>query len=102
MIARGALDYPLIQARAAELGLTEPVFTELVGASLDTLRSDHGQRTTSLTVLVRLARLLELSFDELVLTDASSALQLDHSLALRPCLVAAASRHENCRTCVPS
>ncbi|MDI5978244.1 hypothetical protein [Amycolatopsis magusensis] len=73
VIARVALNYPLIHARAAELGLTEPVFTELVGTSLATLRSDHSQRTLSLTMLVRLARLLEISLDELVLTDAVPA-----------------------------
>jgi hypothetical protein len=46
------------------------VFTELVGVSLPTLRSDHGQRTISLSMLVRPARLLEISLDEFVLTDA--------------------------------
>jgi hypothetical protein len=70
VIARVALNYPLIRARAAELGLAEPVFTELVGVSLATLRSDHGQRTISLSMLVRPARLLEISLDEFVLTDA--------------------------------
>lgn len=69
VVARAALNHPLIRSRAADLGLVDAVFTELAGVSLHRLQHERGHRGVSLIVLVRLARLLEVSLDDLVLVE---------------------------------
>jgi hypothetical protein len=46
-----SLNYALIHARAAEIGLAGPAFTRLVGVRLEDLEEDLDQRTLSLTAV---------------------------------------------------
>jgi hypothetical protein len=84
VVARAVLNYPLIRARVAELGLFDVPFAELVGVTLHAFEHDYGQRTISMTELVRLSRALDLSLDELVLTEAVPAAPPAAGNAARP------------------
>ncbi|MGH3275620.1 MAG: hypothetical protein ACRDNZ_15015 [Streptosporangiaceae bacterium] len=70
--ARTSLNYALIRSRAAETGLTEHIFTHLVGVHLDDLK-DLDQRAVSLTLLTRLSRVLGLTLDQLVIVEDEPA-----------------------------
>jgi hypothetical protein len=69
LITRAALNYAVIRARVADLGLLDAKATELLGVRLVDLEEDLDQRTVSLTLLVRIARALDLTLDELVIVD---------------------------------
>ena len=64
-----ALNYAAIRARAAELGMPETTLNELTGVTLRTLEGDPDQRGIGLPLLTRLATVLDLRLDDLVLTD---------------------------------
>jgi hypothetical protein len=57
---------PLIRSRAAGLALPDEALTRLLGVSLADLERDLDQRFVSLTMLVRLSRLLDCTIDELI------------------------------------
>jgi len=63
-----ALNYAAIRARAAELGMPETTLNELTGVTLRTLEGDPDQRGIGLPLLTRLATVLDLRLDDLVLT----------------------------------
>jgi hypothetical protein len=67
--ARDGLNYALIRARAAEIGLTGRAFTDVIGVHLDDLEQDLDQRGVSLTLLTRLSRVLGLTLDQLVIVE---------------------------------
>ncbi|MQA10037.1 MAG: hypothetical protein GEU98_16070 [Pseudonocardiaceae bacterium] len=67
--ARTTLNMPLIRERVAALGLVDGQVATAIGVSLYELGRDPDSRAVSLTILVRLSRLLELPLDELVVTD---------------------------------
>jgi len=69
IIDTARLNYPLIRTRALSLGLTPINLTKLLGVRLEALEVDLDQRSVSLTMLVRLSRVLDLSLDELVVID---------------------------------
>jgi hypothetical protein len=63
-----ALNYAAIRARAAELGMLEKTLNELTGVTLGTLERDPDQRGIGLPLLTRLATVLDLPLDDLVVT----------------------------------
>ena len=63
-----ALNYAAIRARAAELGMLETTLNELTGVTLGTLERDPDQRGIGLPLLTRLATVLDLPLDDLVVT----------------------------------
>jgi hypothetical protein len=64
-----ALNYAAIRARAADLGMHEEALNELTGITLSTLERDPDQRGIGLSLLTQLARVLDLSLDDLVAAD---------------------------------
>ncbi|TQM81765.1 hypothetical protein FHX81_4142 [Saccharothrix saharensis] len=68
VVTRAALDMPRIRARLAELGLGTDGLEARLGVTLRHLSGDPYHRTVSLTMLVRLSRLLDLRLDDLVVT----------------------------------
>lgn len=69
VVTRAALHMPRIRARIAELGLPTHGLDIRLGVTLSTLSGDPDHRTVSLTMLVRLSRLLDLPLDDLVVTN---------------------------------
>jgi hypothetical protein len=69
MDTQPALNYAAIRARAADLGMPETTLNELTGVTLRTLEGDPDQRGIGLPLLTRLATVLDLRLDDLVLTD---------------------------------
>jgi hypothetical protein len=67
------LNFLLIRARAAALGLPDAAVADLIGVRLRELETDLDHRLVTLTVLVRLSRILAVSLDDLVLTDSPAA-----------------------------
>jgi hypothetical protein len=68
MDTQPALNYAAIRARAADLGIPETTLNELTGVTLRTLEGDPDQRGIGLPLLTRLATVLDLRLDDLVLT----------------------------------
>lgn len=66
---RAGLNMPLIRHRLAALGLVDRQLRTVIGTDLYALGRDPDARSVSLTMLVRLARLLDLALDDLVVTD---------------------------------
>lgn len=70
LVQPARLNFEAIRAQAARLGLSEDALHAASGVWLRGLESDRDQRTVTLTVLARLARVLDLSLDELVELDS--------------------------------
>src|SRR5690348_15248122 len=64
-----ALNYVAIRARAAELRMPETTLDELTGVTLVTLERDPDQRGIGLPLLTRLATVLDMPLDDLVITS---------------------------------
>lgn len=67
------LNYTAIRARATEMGLTRTRLDTAAGIRLDLLENDREQRSVSLGVLARLAAVLEMTPDELLVLTSEPA-----------------------------
>lgn len=65
------LNYALIRGRAADMAIPAATFTAVVGLRLSDLEDDCDGRAISLSLLGRLAALLDLTLDQLVTVDAT-------------------------------
>ena len=66
---KASINYTLIRSRAAEMGLADRTFTDLIGVRLRDLEADLDQRAVSLTMLARLSSVLGVTLDQLVTMD---------------------------------
>ncbi len=76
-VPHAALNMPLIRARVAALGLVDSQITDTLGVSVYDLGRDPDFRAVSLTILVRLSRLLDVPLDDLVITNDPQIQALD-------------------------
>lgn len=101
-----SLNYALIRERTTDLGLGDEMFADLIGVRREYLEADLDQRAVSLTLLIRLSRLLGLTLDQLsprrtnrLRRPRRPTTPPTRTFCCRWCSPTTASASNNCSTC---
>jgi hypothetical protein len=100
-----SLNYALIRERTTDLGLGDEMFADLIGVRREYLEADLDQRAVSLTLLIRLSRLLGLTLDQLSPRRTNRrrprrpTTPPTRTFCCRWCSPTTASASNNCSTC---